>query len=890
MNHKRLAHYDIVGPIGAGGMGEVFRARDTKLGRDVALKLLPEHFARDTDRLARFEREARLLASLNHPRVAAIYGLEQDGPHRFLVLELVEGEDLAKRIQRGALPLEDALAIASQVGEALEAAHDAGVVHRDLKPSNIVVTPNGSVKVLDFGLAKALDPMSNNSNLTQSPTILGSSPTLQGVILGTAAYMSPEQARGRVVDKRADIFAFGCVLYEMLTGKQAFFGETVSDTLAAVLRAEPDWSALPKDTPAAIARLLRRCLDKDPKRRLRDIGEATLIIDDVRSGRIVDEPRAPAESAPRPRRLGARTIAAIAVSLVAVAALSSFVTKRMAPSATEAPFRRLRLDVVDADSLGAPNTPRISPDGKRVAFHCDGRLWIRDLDKLESRAVAQASVDVAPFWSPDGMFVGYATSQRLWKVRADGGDPTPICDSPATIGGGSGASWGDDGRIVFSYGNGGVYEVSSSGGDAREIIAVDETVEQDIHQPVTLPGSRGIVFIQHRQRTGPDTIQLFANGERKTLLTLEGQNLWSVEYAPSGHLLFVRIPDNAGLWAVPFSLQSLEITGDAFLIAPKSSEGSASRDHTLTYLPTIYGDLARVTWRDLSGKFLSYATEPLTNINSMALSPDGTKLAMSMRDAATRDIWVVDLVRGTRSRLTFAGNYNTQPAWSPDGKTIAYRNVDDQNLYVIPSDGTGDPRLLVQTGALPSFTPDGRWVVFSSRLKGSAAGGDADLFMVDASGADTTRVLVLGGTGDQRYPLVSPDGKYLMFISNESGGNVLNLTTFPHSTGKWQVSVHGDASWPRWSPNGDRIYFAADDRIEMVTVEPGATPRLGTPQKVLDTAQANMELWGFHKLEVSDDGKRILVVETAQAPGEHGGVVLVENWLAEFGVNRQLNR
>ncbi len=886
MNLKRLAHYDIVGPIGAGGMGEVYRARDTKLGRDVALKLLPEHFARDADRLARFEREARLLASLNHARVAAIHGLEQDGPHRFLVLELVEGEDLAKRIARGPIPIEDALAVASQVCEALEAAHEAGVVHRDLKPSNIVVTPNGSVKVLDFGLAKALDPATSNSNLTQSPTMLGSSPTMQGVILGTAAYMSPEQARGRLVDKRADIFAFGCVLFEMLTGKMAFSGETVSDTLAAVLRADPDWSALPKDTPGAIVRLLRRCLEKDSKRRLRDIGEAALVIDDVRAGRIVEEPRVAVATAPSRSRLsGSRATAAIVAALAVVAALSSFVTSRLAPSPSERPLRKLLLDVVSNDSLGAPETPRISPDGRRIAYHCGGHVWIRDLDELEPRRIAEASAEVSPFWSPDGAHLGYATSRRIWKVRADGSDPTPVCDSPANFGGGAGGAWTDDGRILFSYGNGGVYEVPASGGDAKELIAVDIKVEQDIHQPIALPKGRGVVFIQHRQRHGPDTIQLFANGERKTLLTLEGQNLWSVEYAPSGYLFFVRIPDNAGLWAVPFSVESLALTGEPFLVAPKSSEGSEAIDGTLAYLPTLFGDLVRLAWYDEGDRFLAHATEQLQNVNAIALSPDESKIAVSMRDAATRDIWVVDLARNTRSRLTFSGNYNTQPAWSPDATTIAYRNVDDQNIYVVAADGTGEPRLAARGANFPYYSPDGRWIVFNSRSSGAPNTADADLFMVDASLVDTTRVTVFVGTGNQRCPAVSPDGKYVAFLSNESGADGVYMTTFPKATGKWQVSVQGDASWPVWSPSGDRICYVVEDRVESVTVEAGPTPRLGSPRKVLNTAPARMELWGFTKLDVASDG-RLLIVATIRPADAQDGIVMVENWLSEFQEQR----
>ncbi len=882
MEPTRLSHYDITGKLGAGGMGEVYRARDTRLGRDVALKLLPDAFARDPERLSRFEREARLLASLNHPRIGAIYGLDESDGRRFLVLELADGEDLSRRIARGSVPLEDALAIALQVAEALEAAHEAGVIHRDLKPSNIVVSSTGAVKVLDFGLAKALDPVTNASNLTQSPTLLGSSPTLQGVILGTAAYMSPEQARGRTVDKRADIFAFGSVLYEMLTGRQAFAGETVSDTLAGVLRADVDFSVLPSDCPHAIRRLLKRCLEKDPKRRLRDIGEAVLVIDDVRTGRMLDEPAAVgAPSLPKQRFAGPRAMAVVAVLLAVVAAGASALTRMLTPAAPEPAVRKLLLDVTANDSLGAAETPRLSPDGRRLAFHCDGRLWIRDFDKLDSHPVAEATSEVAPFWSPDGELVGYATSRRLWKVRADGGDPAPICDSPAAFGGGAGASWGTDGRIVFSYGNGGIYEVAASGGDAKEIIPVDTKIEQDFHQPIALPGGRGVVFIQHRQRHGPDTIQLFADGKRRNLITLTSQNVWSVDYSSSGHLLFVRIPDNAGLWAVPFSLERLELTGEPFLLAPKSSDGSTSGKELLAYRPTLTGDRVRLAWFDGAGVFQGFATEALQNVNSIALSPDGSRVAVSMRDAATRDIWVIDLVRETRSRLTFSGNYNAQPAWSPDGKTIVYRNVDDQNVYVVPADGTGAPKFLVRSANLPVFTPDGRWVVFSSRPSGSPNVRDADLFMIDATGADTTRVLVFAGSGNQRYPAVSPDGKYIVYLSDETGTYGVYMTTFPQATGKWQVSVSGEANWPRWSPAGDRIYFIANDRLEMVSVETGASPRLGTPQPVLNTLQARLELWGFSKLEVAGDG-RILCAQSLTSSETADGVVLVEHWLREF--------
>ena len=886
MTIKRLAHYDIIGPIGAGGMGEVYRARDTKLGRDVAIKLLPEAFARDADRLARFEREARLLASLNHPHVASIYGLEEDGAHRFLVLELVEGEDLAKRIARGPLPADEALAIAEQVCEALEAAHEAGVIHRDLKPGNIVLGENDAVKVLDFGLAKALDPATNASNLSHSPTLLGSSPTMHGVILGTAAYMSPEQARGKTVDRRADIFAFGCVLYEMLTGRQLFSGETVSDTLAAVLRADVDWDALPKDTPRAIRHLLARCLEKDPRRRLRDIGEATLVLGDLRSGRLSDEPAAVgAPSLPKRRFMGTRGVAVAVVLLAAVAAASSAVTRMLAPKPAEEPFRKFMLDVGMPDSLGTSESPRLSPDGRRIAFFCGGSVWVRDFESLESRRLAEASPDVAPFWSPDGAQIGYATSKRLWKIRADGGDPQPICDSPASFGGGSGASWGDDGRVVFSYGNGGIWAAPVSGGDAQEIIPVDPDTEQDIHQPVALPRGAGILFISHRRATGPDTIVLFANDKRETLMQFQGQNLWSIAYSSSGHLLFVRIPDNGGLWAVPFSVEQLALTGEPFLVAPKSSEGSVAQGDLLAYQPSITGQLGHLTWITETGAIVPTGLESMSSINSLALAPDGTKIAVSMREATTRDLWVIDITRGTRIRLTFTGNYNAMPSWSPDGRVIAYRNNDEESVHIVPSDGTGKPRFVADHGAFPTFSPDGRWLLYNSRGSGSNQGGDADIFMLDLSSPDTTRVLLLGGTGNQRSQDVSPDGRYVVYVSDEAGTSRVFLTTFPEATGKWQVSVAGDARWPRWSPSGERIYFISDDRLEYVTVEAGATPRLGAPQLVVNLARGRIEEWGFQKLDVAADG-RVIMVGMSRDFDVPRGFVIVENWLHEFDDSR----
>jgi dipeptidyl aminopeptidase/acylaminoacyl peptidase len=408
---------------------------------------------------------------------------------------------------------------------------------------------------------------------------------------------------------------------------------------------------------------------------------------------------------------------------------------------------------------------------------------------------------------------------------------------------------------------------------------VDAAVEQDIHEPFHLPGDRGILLIQHRARKSPDTIQVFANGERRTILQLEGQNLANVAYSASGHVLFVRIPDNPGLWALPFSLETLEATGDPVLVAPRASEPSTAADGTLAHLPTLVGDEVHLAWYSPSGEPMSHATEPLRSVAAIALSPDDRRVAVSMRESATRDIYVIDLERGTRSRLTFRGNYNSQPSWSPDGRTLVYRDNDDRGAYIVPADGTEQPRLLAPEALLPAFTPDGKRVLFAS--PGMKDRSKTDLFMIDATGADTTRIPLVTGVGNDRYGAVSPDGRYLSFVSDETGSDALFLTTFPSATGKWQVSVGDDARWPRWAPDGRAIYFLSGEHLMMVTVEAGVTPRLGLPRQVLATSKAKLELWGTGKFDIARDG-RVLLVETANRARGSNGVLLVQNWIGDF--------
>jgi len=513
----RLGQYEIVGLLGAGGMGEVYRARDPRLGRDVAIKVLPEAFAKDAERLARFEREARVLASLNHPGIAAIYGFGQAEGTRFLVMEL-EGRNL-----RGPVEIEDAVGIARQMCEALEAAHEKGIVHRDLKPANIKITPAGKVKLLDFGLAKACMGEGPGGDPAHSPT-LSLAMTHAGMILGTAAYMSPEQARGRAVDRRTDVWAFGCVLYELLAGKQAFGGDDVTEALAAVVRGEPNWGALPQATPPHLRRLLERCLQKDPAKRLRDIGDAGL------------ELEAPPERlAFTPARRHVLVLGAVLVLVAALAALAAWMLK---PSTLEAPLRKLELASGKVQpAYGSPIG--MAPDGRKIAYVSGNRLWIREFDQFEPRQVAGSEGASRPFWSPDSALVAWMAGDKIWKAPAGGGQSVIVCAVPRTTSEAGGGAWQPDGKILFTTGSSGFLEVSAQGGDPRPLLEPNPESELNFHHPSSLPEGRGLVFILHR-KVGVDTLAVFSGGKHKQLLQLPGQRLTNPVYSPTGHLLYYR--------------------------------------------------------------------------------------------------------------------------------------------------------------------------------------------------------------------------------------------------------------------------------------------------------------------------------------------------------------
>lgn len=560
----RIGGYEVVGPIGAGAMGEVYRAHDMRLRRDVALKVLPARFHEAAPR-ARFEREARMLASLNHPHVAAIYGVEEvagvDGPPTpVLVLELVEGETLRDRIGRGPVPIDDAVAIARQIAEALEAAHDRHIVHRDLKPANVKVMPDGTVKVLDFGLAKALDEDPGGAALdpAHSPT-LTTPPTLTGEVVGTPAYMAPEQVRGKAVDRRADIWAFGAVLYEMLTGARAFPGATVSDTLAAVLTSRPGWNALPPGTPQRIRRLLQRCLEPDPRQRLQAIGEARIALsspeaDDVASPRRVHR---------SPWHLAGAALAGGTV--VALALLGGGWRRQADEAATEVRMLDIAAEGLEAD-VQAP--PVVSPDGRHVVYRARGRLWVRALGDFAERPLPSSDNALWPFWAPDSRQVAFVRDRQVWRVSLTGGDAVRVGLAPADLSGSGGGVWTPDGTLVLSGSDVvGLYALPLDGGPGREVLPLERPLESDFHEISSLPDGRGLLFSVHRA-SGLDTIAVYADGARRTVLEVPGDTLRSPVYSRAGYLLFQRASSATGIWAIRFDLDTLQTSGDPFLVVP----------------------------------------------------------------------------------------------------------------------------------------------------------------------------------------------------------------------------------------------------------------------------------------------------------------------------------
>jgi len=900
-------------------MGVVYDAEDTTLARRVAIKVLPEMFTGDAERMARFEREAKLLASLSHPNIATVFGLEASDGKRFLIMELVEGDTLAERIRRGPLPLEQVLKFCLQIAEGVEAAHEKGIIHRDLKPANVKLTPDGKVKILDFGLAKAFYEGTPTPDLSKSPTITEQM-TEPGVILGTAAYMSPEQAKGRPVDKRTDIWAFGCILYECLTAKRAFTGETVSDTMAAILRGEPDWDALPADTPRTLRTVLRRCLKKDPRERLRDIGDAQV--------EMLEGLSEPAEAIPVSQRFSLLRLMSISAVVLVIGLLSGMLVMKYfksGPSPTSQPVVPFPVRVEPGhwldgwrfSPIGELDRPTrtgmaISNDGRFIVYSAvkenpglqdKPRLYLRRTDQLGSKPIAGTEGGYYPFLSPDDRWVGFwvgersgdtgqtTTSIKLMKVSIDGGMAVTLCDATTPFG----ASWGPENTIVFSPDeNLGLFRVSADGGKPESLTTPDQSKEEFSHRlPHCLPDGQGVLFTI--MRAGNDRqprVAVLDLKTRKWRVLME--DAADVRYVPTGHLVFLR---QGTLMVRPFDLGRHEVMGQPVpavanvMQALNISNGmwntaagqfSISNSGWLAYAEGgITADIQdSLVWLDQEGR-----AEPVASSEgpyfAPRLSPDGQRIAYSGRERA---VWVYDINRGMASRLTGegeAGGVN----WTPDGKRVVFSwfKSGPPNLYWQPADGSSAMERLTTSDYVQepgSWSPDGTTLAFTEWHPEKSGN---DILLLDVGSRRITPFL--NSQANESWPAFSPDGRWIAYASNESGQKVneVYIRPFPGPGGRWLVSHEGGTE-PLWARDGKKVFYRSADGEQVWVVDirteggvfPGK-PRLLFKAPLLSYA-GMVRTW-----DLSLDGQRFLMDKMEERKSQPvTEMILVQNWFEEL--------
>jgi serine/threonine-protein kinase len=881
----RIGPYEITSPLGEGGMGIVYRARDTKLGRDVAIKALPDAFANDSDRLQRFQREAQVLASLNHPNIAQIYGLEESDQTRCIVMELVEGETLQERLKRGPIPVDEALPIAKQIAEALEAAHEKGIIHRDLKPANIKVGFEGKVKVLDFGLAKAMESSPAATTFSNSPT-LSMGATNPGVIIGTAAYMSPEQARGRNADHRSDIFSIGCILYEMLTGWPAFDGEDVSDVLAAVLRTEPDFAALPSNLSPQVRELLRRCLEKNPKRRWQAAGDLRIEIENVQANPVAEKiqtavPAVMIRDVRRERVLG--TIAALAI-VTLVGTLLIWAPWRTAPAITSATPMRLNVelgtDVGLAPNIIGNSALALSSDGSVLAFvgtkNGISQIYLRRLGQLQASPLAGTSGAQSPFFSPDGQWLAFFADGKLKKISVTGGAAVTLADAPNQRGG----SWGDDGNIVFSPNSiSGIslQRVSSAGGKVEPLTKLAEA-ETGHRWPQVLPGAKAVLYMAATAAGNYENanivVQPLPSGTPKVLI----RGGYHPQYVGSGHVVYIH---EGTLFAAPLDLAKLEVNGQSVPavegVSAQPGSGAAefavSQADALAYLAgQSSSNDSPIFWMGRDGK-----TAPLRPIPSdwsnPHFSPDAQKLALDIFNG-NLDVWVYEWLRDTLTRLTFDPGQDQKPVWTPDGKRIAFgsdRAKGPRNLYWQRADGTGEVQRLTESSnsQLPSsFHPSGKFLAFIETTQNSE-----DLMILPIEGDETSGwkpgkpSVFLNTPASEVEPMFSPDGRWIAYASNESGRYEVFVRPFPGPGGKWQISTAGglEAAWTR--TRHELLYRGSDLRIMVVsyTVEGDSfkadKPRPWSEQPIVTRPRQRM-------FDLHPDGERLAIAVATGQPNE----------------------
>ena len=898
---QRLGPYEITAKLGEGGMGEVYRATDTKLERQVAIKVLPAEFTADPERLARFEREAKLLAQLHHPNIASIFGLEESGSTRALVMELVEGPTLAERLASGPLPFNESLSVSLQIAQALEEAHEKGIVHRDLKPQNVKASIEGKVKVLDFGLAKAMDPtgavsgFSSASALANSPTLTAGA-TMEGMILGTAAYMSPEQAKGRPVDKRSDIWAFGVVLYEMLVGRKLFEAETLPETLGAIFRQEIDLATLPASTPVRLRRLVERCLERDPKRRLRDIGEARIALEAIAAGEV----EAPAAATPLSAGRRGVSLPLFAAALVGAVVVAALVAGRWAKPGSAAAHGGQEVTEFSIGVEGLRGM-ELSPDGRRLSWTTRGsedlgtapwtesgkgntvtNLWVRDLDDRAPREVASDADLRTSFWSPDGSQLAVQIGERLWRISVAGGERTPICDLPA-IEGVSGRSvlagaWLPDDSLFFAAWRGGIYRVPARGGDPELVVPIDPKVDVDFHQVLLLPDGKSLILLNHLQGDSSGVsaskmrLELVRDGRRQVLPGSEELLGMAVVGFADGTLVVANAESTeTSIWGVPFDAQRGVVTGKKFLLVPRIDAGSVGADGTLAYVPSR--DRPSVVARvDRAGAEIARFGEPHPHLDRQALSPDGSRLAVVLN---LSELWVRDLGRGTLTKVVTEGKeFIEDPQWAPDGRTIYY-TVGNTAVF---------RRIRAEPGATPETVFDDAYRAFLA-LDGSGVlirrgsfklEADQGVYWApfDAQGRPGERRKILGGL--DAFGRLAPGGRLFAYGQGLSGRREAFLTTFPEADQTIQLSGRGGGT-PQWSADGKAVYYLAGGALIEVQVGFDAAGRLtASPERTLfelDKVGLRSDGWS-----TAPDGNGFLLLKSL-ATDDRSEIVVVRNGL-----------
>ncbi len=843
----KLGSYEVIAPLGVGGMGEVYEATDSRLKRRVAIKIISSRITADRDAVALFEREAQSLAAINHPNIATVYGLQETPAGYGIVMELVDGDDLSHKIGKKPLSIEESIAIARQICDGLEAAHERGIIHRDLKPGNIKITADGTVKIIDFGLAK---PATSDSDPSNSPTIL----TIggEGAVIGTAPYMSPEQAKGRQVDARTDVWAFGCVLFEMLTATRAFEGETATEILAAVIKTEPDWTKLPKNCPPHLVRLLHRCLAKDLKKRIRHIGDVRYELDDT-----TDQSSGVAH-VPVRKLWTAATVSAVAVGVIAAGIFMS------RPKETPRPTRRFEVSMPGFHDT-VNSFASFSRSGKNIAWLSQGKFYVRDLSDLSVHSLTIGESPGSPILSNDGEFIAYSLSKKLWKVPIMGGAPIVLCDIPGT-GEILTGDWGPDDDLYFAVWRGDVYRVGKNGGDPIPVIKLDHSKYVDIHRIHFINRTASsFTYFLHAFDGSQNESGIFEDG-KLTPFSLRGE---SPVYSKGNLIYEVEQGNDVTLWSVPYSLKDKKTIGVPVLLANNAMLPMASDDGTIAYVSTAK-PRGVLTWVSRKGQIQGNLGGELEWMYDPALSPDGSKIAFSGNDGlAPPSVWVFDIKSGSRSRLSFGDKHEgfEFPSWSPKGDKLLYTVLNNMDAEIQMKNANGSSGVTILTkGAYGTLSPDGKILMYSQLDSDSTSSIRAK--WLDGSGKES---VLYKGKVRMLQTSISPDGRYMAYTSDETGRSEIYVRHFPDGEGQWEITTEGGRS-PQFSTTGKELFFRAGNALYSVPVTTGAEFGFQSPQKLFELDSIDLSQ-GY---SATPDGQRFIAIQKLERDSRK--IVVLENW------------